>query len=271
MLHISKLKVNYGSTNILDAIDLSFEKGVMVALLGPNGTGKSTLLKAIAGLIPAQGQITVRGASAKSSDAAIAYMPQDTSASSSLTVLEVILLGRIKSLGLRIADNLVDEASACLRHFGIENLSTKRLDTISGGQRQMVYLAQSLFCDPYILLLDEPTAALDLRHQLMVLDHVVAHCHAKQTIAIAAMHDLSLAAKCADRVICLCDGEIVADGTPEKVLTKPLIRDIYGVDADVVYGTNGTMHITPLRAINSLDALITAEGGAITDPQGIAV
>ncbi|MEH6631252.1 MAG: ABC transporter ATP-binding protein [Halopseudomonas aestusnigri] len=252
MFRISNLSVNYASHRVLENINASLKPGSFTALLGSNGTGKSTLLKAMAGLIPAKGsfyhsdhgELTPQ----KRGDL-VAYMPQDAGATSSLTVIEVILLGRLRSLGMRVPECLQIEASESLASFGLKSLENRTLDEISGGQRQLVYLAQSLFRNPSILLLDEPTAALDLRHQLLVLDRVANHCHRNDTVAMAAMHDISLAAKHADRLICLSQGNIVADGVPEDVLTEPLIRELYGVEADIIKGTNGTLHITPLRAV----------------------
>jgi len=264
MLNVDGLYVDYGSVNVLKDLSFSAKPGSFIALLGPNGTGKSTLLKAVAGLIPARGSVCLGGirklARQQSADA-FAYMPQDTGATSSLTVLEVVLLGRLRSLGLQVPGSLREEAEEGLSRFGLQSLGARTLDAVSGGQRQLVYLAQSFFRNPEVLLLDEPTAALDLRHQLIVLDRVAAHCRENGTIAIAAMHDLALASRCADRLICLSAGEIVADGPPADTLTGPLIKDMYGIEADVVHGTGGITHITPLRAVEG------AIGGLSSSPQ----
>lgn len=254
MLKVSGLCVDYGPVSVLKNLAFSLEPGSFTALLGANGTGKSSLLKGIAGIIPAKGEVSIGNSqplAPQQRGGTIAYMPQDTGATSSLTVIEVILLGRLRSLGLQVPRSLQTEARKILAGFGLQALETRTLDEISGGQRQLVYLAQSLFRNPKILLLDEPTAALDLRHQLIVLDRVVSHCRKNGTIAIAAMHDLSLAAKCADRLICMSQGAIVADGAPDKVLSAPLIRELYEVEADIVTGLNGVMHITPLYAVES--------------------
>ncbi|MCP4182880.1 MAG: ABC transporter ATP-binding protein [Hyphomicrobiales bacterium] len=252
MLKVSGLYVDYGPVSVLKDLAFSLEPGSFTVLLGANGTGKSSLLKGIAGIIPAKGEVSVSNCKSlvpQQRGSSIAYMPQDTGATSSLTVIEVILLGRLRHLGLQVPRSLQAKASRILNEFGLQALETRTLDEISGGQRQLVYLAQTLFRNPEILLLDEPTAALDLRHQLIVLDRVVSHCRKNGTIAIAAMHDLSLAAKCADRLICMSRGRIVADGPPREVLSAPMIRELYGVEADIAEGKNGSLHITPLRAI----------------------
>ncbi len=254
MLVVHDLGVRYHAEKILSNISFSIPAGTFTALLGPNGTGKSSLLKAVAGLIPSIGVVDLdenhtipplrRGES-------IAYMPQDTGASSSLTVLEVVLLGKLQSLGLQIPNSLIEEAMQMLEYFDLDELSTRTLQAISGGQRQLVYLAQSLFRNPRVLLLDEPTAALDFRHQLIVLERVIQHCRQKGTIAIAAMHDLSLAAKNADEVICLSRGSIAAKGVPVEILNESLIRQVYGVAADIVLSPAGVLHIAPLKAVET--------------------
>ena len=252
MLTVNGLGVDYGPVSVLKDLSFSAKPGSFIALLGPNGTGKSSLLKAIAGLVPARGSVSLgdgRKSARQQRADAIAYMPQDTGATSSLTVLEVVLLGRLRSLGLQVPESLRVEAEEGLSRFGLQSLGARTLDAVSGGQRQLVYLAQAFYRNPEVLLLDEPTAALDLRHQLIVLDRVASHCREKGTIAIAAMHDLSLAARCADRLICLSAGEIVADGPPADTLTGSLIKDMYGVEAGVVHGADGITHITPLRAV----------------------
>ncbi len=252
MLTISNLTVSYRTVKVLEDLKFSLCPSEFTALLGSNGTGKSSLLKAVSGLIPSEGQINFENRinlSPRERGEVIAYMPQDTGGTSSLTVLEVILLGRLTSLGMRVPEDLQAEAYQSLISFGLESLATRTLDELSGGQRQLVYLAQSLFRNPDVLFLDEPTAALDLRHQLIVLDKVSSHCRKNGTTAMAAMHDISLAGRYADRLICLSKGEIIADGRPQDVLSESLIRDLYGVEADIVNGENGTLHITPLRAV----------------------
>ena len=254
MLEISNLNVSYDDLTVLNNMALSLDPGTFTTLVGPNGTGKSSLLKAIAGLIKSTGDVCLNGGEAlmpKDRMDDIAYMPQDAGVNSSLTVIEVMLLGRLRSLGLRVSDKLHDDASAALARFNLMELLDRTLAEISGGQRQMVYLAQSLFRDPSVLLLDEPTAALDLRHQLIVLDRVIRHCKANNTIGFAAMHDLSLAARYSDRMVFLSDGKIVADGPPAEVLSVQLLRDVYGVETEIVKSSTGTLHITPVEALGA--------------------
>ncbi len=251
MFRIEEISVSYDGRSILDRIGMGLEAGTFTALVGPNGTGKSTLLKSVAGLIPASGQTVLGGQVLNQGERlkTIAYMPQDTGAQSSLTVLEVVLLGRLQSLGMRIGDDIRAQAVAALARFHLEDLQDRPIGAISGGQRQLVFLAQSLFRAPKVLLLDEPTAALDLRHQLIVLDHIRTTCADSGMIAMAAMHDLSLAARFADRIVFLNGGLICADGAPDKVLNPEILRQVYGVEAEVQPGQSGILHVSPVRAL----------------------
>ncbi|WP_282610703.1 ABC transporter ATP-binding protein [Pelagibius sp. Alg239-R121] len=249
-LAVKDLAVSLGGVSIVKRTSLTCAAGQFVMLIGPNGAGKSTLLKAVSGLLPSKGQVHLQDKPLATADrqSVIAYMPQDIGPVSSLTVLEVVLLGRLRSLGLSVPGALAEAAGAALDQFGLAALQGRTLDAISGGQRQLVYLAQALFRQPDVLLLDEPTAALDLRHQLVVLEAVQQHCAAHGTIAVAAMHDLTLAAQFADQMICLSEGLIEAKGPPEDVLTADRLRHVYGVEAEVAYSERGRLNVTPLRA-----------------------
>ncbi len=251
MLEVQNLSVERGGKPILNDLSLSLRAGEMTALLGPNGCGKTTLLQALAGILPAQGRLTLDGANipwGRTQRRLFSYMPQDAGAISALTVIEVVLLGRLASLGMRVPRLLLDEASAMLESFSLLHLAGRDLGALSGGQRQMVFLAQALFADPKVLLLDEPTSALDLRHQLIVLDLVQRTCRARGIVAVAALHDLSQAARHARHVICLSDGGILAHGSPTEVLSEALLLRLYKVHADVATGRNGVLHITPVAA-----------------------
>ncbi len=251
MFEAREIRVAYDGRTILDRIGLALGEGSFTALVGPNGTGKSTLLKAVAGLIPAEGRVLAGGRALGRGERLkeIAYMPQDSGAQSSLTVLEVVLLGRLRSLGLRIGAGIRAEARAALARFGLEALQDRPVGAISGGQRQLVFLAQSLFRGPRLLLLDEPTAALDLHHQLIVLECIRESCARSGMIAVAAMHDLSLAARFADRIVFLNGGVICADGPPREVLSPGILRRVYGVEAEEQEGRSGVVHVSPVRAL----------------------
>ena len=248
---IENLSSTYGKTSVIRDFSDCWPAGQITALIGCNGAGKSSLLRALAGLGPMQGVISVSGTVLSPEDQRrqVAYMPQDTSAQSSLTVLEVVLLGRLGTLGLRLPAGIADEAMAALDMFGLASLRSRQLDEVSGGQRQLVFLTQALFRQPPVLLLDEPTAALDLRHQLLVLDHLRNVARENGTIVGMAMHDLNLAAQYADRIVGLNGGEKTASGTAAEVLTPDNLRAMYGIEAKVVLDSQNQPQVRPIRAV----------------------
>ncbi|QBF33652.1 ABC transporter ATP-binding protein [Thalassococcus sp. S3] len=250
-MQLSNLSVHHGASTILSGINAVLPSGQVTALIGPNGVGKSSLLRAIAGLSPCRGGLLIGGATQTRAQLKerVAYMPQETAARSSLTLLEVVLLGRVASLGLSVPHGLLAQAEAALDHFGLLPLCDRTLDTVSGGQRQMTYLAQALFRAPDVLLLDEPTAALDLRHQLVVLDTIRQLADQRNVTVVIALHDLSLAAQFSDRMMCLHRGGLHAEGTPEAVLTAACLRDVYGVAADISQGPDGRPRVDVLSAL----------------------
>lgn len=245
------LSVRVGKSLIVDKGSSVLEPGEVTALIGPNGAGKSTLLTAIAGLRPYTGAVSLDGQplSVAEQRTKVAYMPQDIGAQSSLTVLEVVLLGRLNSLGISIPGELVAEAETALGAFGLAHLQARNLSEVSGGQRQMVYLTQALFRKPELLLLDEPTASLDLRHQLLVLEAIRAFINRQKISVVVAIHDISLAAQFADKIICMSDGKIDISDTPEEVLTPERFRRLFGVDVELEKSKNGHLRILPLKAI----------------------
>ncbi len=249
-LTTKSLSAGYGRSTVIADISITLPDCAVTALIGPNGSGKSTLLRAIAGLQASRGELLIDGepVDRTTAQSAVAYMPQDTSSTSSLTMLEVVLLGRLRSLGLSIPMPMLIEADAALARFGIAQLASRPLSAVSGGQRQLAYLAQALFRQPRILLLDEPTAALDLRHQLIVLETIRTAAREDKIIVVVAMHDLSLAAQFADNFLCLAEGRIDAAGRAGVVLTPDRIQRVYGVEADITAGVGNRLQITPLRA-----------------------
>ncbi|MEM7239733.1 MAG: ABC transporter ATP-binding protein [Pseudomonadota bacterium] len=251
MLEIDDLSVRYGRVAVLEGIDARFAPGTFTALIGPNGSGKSSLLRAIAGLHPHAGAVRLagRGLTMNGRGEMIAYMPQDSAPTSSLTLMEVVLLGRLASLALSVPGELVMAAEDALARFGLGHLAHRTLDQVSGGQRQLVFLAQALFRAPHVLLLDEPTSALDLRHQLIVLDRIRRRVRTDNVTAIAAIHDLNLAAQFADQVLCLHDGAIDGHGVPREILTRSRLERLMGIEAEIVPSESAGVRISALRAL----------------------
>jgi iron complex transport system ATP-binding protein len=254
-LSIVNLTLAHRHEIVVNAISLSCSTGEVVALVGPNGAGKSTLLRAVFGTHrPTSGNIVFKNrnldeSSGRHRQAGIAYMPQDNSANGSLTALETVLLGSIEELSLRLPEPILRRAAAALDRFGMLEFSHRRIETLSGGQRQLVYFAQALMREPEMLLLDEPASALDLRHQMLLMSHVREATKANGLVTIVVLHDLSLAASFADQLVVLHEGSLVARGAPSDVITSDLLRSVYGVEGSVERGADGHVWVRVEKAV----------------------
>lgn len=205
--------------------------GEIVAVIGPNAAGKSTLFKRIAGLLNGPGE--VRLSESRKGRGAISYMPQDTSANAVLTVYESILLARKQDSAWSVADNDLQLIDHVMSALNIEPIAFRDLGALSGGQRQLVSVAQTLVREPEIMLMDEPTSALDLHRQVEVLSFMQAQARQKGMIVLIAIHDLNQALRFADKVLLIADGKMRACGDPLEVINPTMLRQIYGVDARI--------------------------------------
>lgn len=241
--------VRYGRRVAVDRVTLDARPGEVLAILGANGSGKSSLLRALAGLQPCQGVLAWdgRGAPGSGKCGGVGYMPQDNAGRAALTAFEVVLLGRLRSLALRVGDRDLLAAQAALAELGVADLAPRRIGELSGGQRQLVFLAQVLAVDPEALLLDEPTSALDIAHQLQVLGLLRDATVRRGLATVAVLHDLNAAARFADRIALMRAGRLVGLGRPAEVLAAPVLRDAYGVDVCVLAGPDGHPVVLPLR------------------------
>ena len=238
-LSLQGLTAGYAQRRVIDALDLPLvEPGMLVAVVGPNAVGKSTLLKAIAGLRPSSGRILLDGQELgrlppRERLRHAGYLPQALPQSTSLVGYEA-LMSALRS-GRPELSRAQNEAAieSVLDALGLRELALRRLDELSGGQRQMIGLAQVTVREPRLLLLDEPTSALDLRWQLRVLESVKALSARRGSIALLAMHDLNLALRFCDRVLVLGPGGFVASGDPREVIDAPLLRRAWGIEARI--------------------------------------
>ncbi|MHA6194956.1 ABC transporter ATP-binding protein [Pseudomonas wadenswilerensis] len=250
-LLINDVSVSYGARRILQGVSLPvLPSGSLVALVGPNGAGKSTLLRALAGLERMTGALGLDGIDVTrlgfvERSRRLAYMPQQLPPGIALGVLESI----VAALRVSGADDLLGTAFMALRRLGIEHLAEQSLDSLSGGQRQLVALAQLLARDPQVLLLDEPTSALDLHYQLRVMDAVRERVVSRQLLAVAVLHDINLAASHADWLVVLHKGRVIASGAPEDVLTPGLLAEVYGVEARVERCSRDRLQVLVDRAL----------------------
>ena len=239
---------------VLDHIDLRLEAGEVLALIGPNGAGKSSLLRVAAGVLPpAAGRVLLNGrdlAALATRERArhIAVVPQEGPIPSGLFVREMVSLGRTPYARLLLGPTARDRQAVewALAAAGAQDLADRFVDELSGGERQRVILALALAQQPRLLLLDEPTANLDLHHQVAMLELVRGLSRERGLAVLAAVHDLQLAALYCDRLALLSAGQIISQGAPEAVLTAPLLLETFG--QRVVLSAHPT-HGVPLVAL----------------------
>lgn len=253
-LTIEDLRVAYGKKIILENVEIKTMPGEITAIIGPNAAGKSTLLKCIAGVVKSEGKVTLDGKDVKSFNRDeiieyISYLPQDSSAHAAITVFESVLLGRVHTLSWKVGDYALNLVSNILEELDIDDLALRYLNELSGGQKQMVSIAQSLVREPKVLLMDEPTSSLDLQHQIEVLD-VISDITIKRGITtLIALHDLNLAARYADKFVAMHNGTVYASGKPASILTPETVRHIYGVNVTVYTDGSGIPQIAPISSV----------------------
>ncbi|SDZ11542.1 ABC transporter ATP-binding protein [Tindallia californiensis] len=247
-MKLSQVAVSFQQKEVLKSVSAEFRGGELVAVIGPNGTGKTTLIKAIAKLNTYQGNIDIVDEQGKKVDKSqIAYVPQTSSMQTDLSVFEMVLLGRVKDLSWKVESVHLEAVADILEKLGLEALSLQAFSKLSGGQKQMVIMAQALVSNPKVLLLDEPTSALDLKHQLQVLEIAKQYCTETQGITVIVLHDLALAARYSDEMILLNEGYAVKKGKPEAVLDIKLLEKAYQVEVDVSTNSSGFMTVTPVK------------------------
>lgn len=258
MLEAKNIVINYGTREAVAGITLRAEPREMTAIIGPNGAGKTTLLRALNGALePARGEIfldgkPLRAFARRAIGRRIAVVAQEAELRFPVTVMEFVLGGRYAwsstgAWGWETARDL-EVAAGALRETKLEDYSARLMNELSGGERQRAVLARALATEAQILLLDEPTANLDLAHQATVLQLVRARCDTRGAAAIVVTHDINLAAEFADHVLLVKHGSAVAYGTPREVLTPELLREVFEIQVLVdVHPLSGMPRITPVH------------------------
>jgi len=257
-LNVHDLSFRYGEREILHNVSFSVGPGELMGVAGPNGCGKTTLIKCIDRIYEPEGKVEFAGKNLQdltTTEVArvIAYVPQAFTIGMSMSVFETILLGRRPYIRWSVSDEDFERVSSIIEALGIQHLAFRKMTQISGGERQKVMIARAMVQDPSLLLLDEPTSALDLRHQLEVMEFVQHVAREKQTSVLMAVHDLNLASRFCDRLMVMKEGHIVALGKPSELLTEALIRDVYDVEA-MVTRESGYLQVIPIRPFQELTA-----------------
>jgi iron complex transport system ATP-binding protein len=231
----SNLSHFFGKRNVLKDVSFSVEKGDFFIIIGPNGSGKTTLMKLVAGILkPQQGQIKILGLPnrsyrPKALARAVAFLPQRLPLDLPFTVGEAVLLGRAPYQGaLGVEDERdLEIAKQAMQFTEVDHLNRLNIGQLSGGEQQRVFIARAICQEPEIMLLDEPTAALDLAHQVKVMDLMEKLKTEKGITVIMVSHDVNLAAMYSDRVLLLKEGEVVCIGTPSEVLSFRKLEETY--------------------------------------------
>ena len=242
MLRVRSISVNYGEIKILNGVSLEVAAGEVAALIGPNGAGKTTLIRAISGVLPLQsGSVQAGGndlSTVPTSQRArlIAVVPQARKLPAGYTVFQAVLMGRTPYLGWIGNPSQIDfdKTDWALESTHISDLADRRVEELSGGEQQLVLVARALAQDAQVILLDEPTAHLDLRHQATILELVRKLSRDRGLSVLMSLHDLNLVSLFSDRVALLGEGHLRAIGTPKEVFNQKYLSDVYQVPLHII-------------------------------------
>tara|TARA_B100001113_G_scaffold24262_1_gene17745 strand:- start:70 stop:969 length:900 start_codon:yes stop_codon:yes gene_type:complete len=258
IITVENLRFGYPKNEVLKGIDLTLHDNELVCLLGVNGAGKSTLLKCILGILKHQsgnisygdlaqqinaGDENTSSKSVSSEDLDpmqmaryMSYVPQSVKSSFSIDVYDTIMLGRRPYIGWSISDMDREIVSKTIEFLNLEDFAFRKFNQLSGGERQRVIIGKAIAQSPRVFVLDEPTSDLDLKNQIQVMKKlkILVSDEKSPKAALVAIHDINMAARFADRILLMSDGEIIAGGTPRDVLTPENIQKVFGVTADVI-------------------------------------
>ncbi|MGH3880210.1 MAG: ABC transporter ATP-binding protein [Actinophytocola sp.] len=260
-LSLRGVTARYGTKVVAAGVDVEVPAGSWLAIIGPNGAGKSSLLKSIVGVVDHDGQILLDGTptgaiGSRERARAIAYAPQTPHLPDRLTVTDYVLLGRTPHLAPLARERRADLeiVEQVLDRLDLTALAGRALHTLSGGERQRAVLARVLAQQAGLLLLDEPTTGLDIGHAQALLDLIDRLRTEEGATVVSTLHDLTLSAQYADRLLLLDRGEVVAAGTPEQVLTRPVIERHYAAAVEVLTTDNGNLVVAPTRKPRQADS-----------------
>ena len=258
ILNVENLKISFDDIEILHGITYSMPKGKLIGLIGPNGCGKSTMMKCISKMHTKwTGKIAVDGediASMRPADVAkiVANVPAEMTQMYGISVMDMVMLGRYPFVNKVWWESEEDEKTVrnALKTFGLDQYRRKQVSLLSSGEKQRVLIAKAYVQEPKIMLVDEPTSHLDMKYKLEVMEYLRDLAHNGISILVAE-HDISLMARYCDICIIMKKGRIVAIGDPKKIITEDLILDVYGVDSCVGTDREGEIYVLPKRSLGT--------------------
>ncbi len=267
-LVINDCSFSYSSQLVLDQISMQISEGEVVSIVGPNGSGKSTLLRCISRVLQPKGGVVYLNnqdvAHLKPRELArlLGSVPQSGAEVFPLTVYEAVLLGRKPYLSWGVGPRDREIVDRILRFMKIEEFALKYINEMSGGEKQRVLIARALAQEPEVLLLDEPTSNLDIKHQLEVLGLLHRFAHEGGMTVIMVLHDLNLASRFSEKLVLISEGKVFASGPPAAVLNPANISAVYDVEADVEQNGLG-IQVLPLRSLSEDEEDITSLFGEL--------
>lgn len=246
------MSYTYHEKPVISGISFEIRAGEFVGLCGKNGSGKTTLLKCLGNILKPQGIVRIDGADittmpSKTRAQKIGYVPQSIHGKIARSVFDAVLLGRRPYINWGVSSHDLHIVEQVMDQLGLIPFADRDMFEISGGERQKALIARAIAQQPDILLLDEPTANLDLYHQLEVMDVLTQLVRESDISAIMAIHDLTLAMRYCNRILLIHDHHVVKDGSPHEILNPEVIRDVYQVDA-YISSDGGIPHIVPVKA-----------------------
>ncbi|NLA38437.1 MAG: ABC transporter ATP-binding protein [Methanomicrobiales archaeon] len=252
LLSIEDLSFAYRSHTVLSGVSFVVNAGEVLGLVGPNGCGKTTLIKCVDGMLsPEEGRVTLGGRDLRTMHRRevareMAYVPQSAGNQTASTVFETVLMGRRPYLNWTVSPEDEERVAAALDLLDLGGLAFRKVAELSGGERQRVMIARALVQETGVILLDEPTSNLDIRHQMAVMEVLHGLAEEKGFAVVIALHDLNLAATYCHRLLVLADGSIYSYGVPEEVLTPEMLGNVYGIEA-VVKQDLPAPYVVPVR------------------------
>lgn len=257
IVSVKDLGYSYGKTPIIDHVNFEARPGEITTVIGANGAGKTTMLKCIAGLFHHRGTVEFDGESMNFQKSAefISYMEQNTDCDIELNVFEIVLLGMVGSLSYSVDKETIAKVEGILSEMGLMKFADRKIGELSGGQRQLVFIAQALVKDPKVLILDEPTSALDLYHQFGLISFIKKVTKERGCTTIMTLHHLDVALKYSDQVVVVNSGGLYQVGPSEEVFTEKMLFDVYSVFSKFEVDDKGVKHLIVLGPKDEIGGL----------------